>query len=52
MVALFAALLALIGLVIYLLASNGKAVEVGRIVFFCGMLALALQLATRSVRLF
>lgn len=52
MIAYVAALIALLGLLLYVLASNSKVVEVGRIVFFCGMLATALQLATRTVKLF
>jgi len=35
---LFPLLIALIGLLMYAFAANGKLVEIGRILFFCGML--------------
>jgi Na+/phosphate symporter len=37
------------GLIVYILASNPKAVELGRIMFFCGLLAFLLQRIPESV---
>lgn len=36
-------LFALVGLLMYALSANGKLVEVGRIMFFCGLLAFLLR---------
>lgn len=44
-------LIALAGLVIYLVASNPKAAELGRLMFCCGLLAACLLLGGRSVHL-
>lgn len=52
MVAYVALILALIGVAVYLLSSNAKVQEIGRIVFFCGMLAVALTLAQKMVKIF
>jgi hypothetical protein len=35
-------LVAVIGLLMYALSANGKLVEIGRIMFFCGLLAFLL----------
>lgn len=35
-------LVLLVGLLMYALSTNGKLVEIGRIMFFCGLLALLL----------
>jgi hypothetical protein len=51
MVAYLPLLVALIGLLIYILSNNGKAQELGRILFFCGVLVLVMSMAGRSVRL-
>lgn len=45
------ALIALAGLVIYVLATNPKAAEVGRLMFACALLVICLLLAGRTVRL-
>jgi len=37
------ALVMIIGLLMYALAANPKLQEIGRIMFFCGLLALTLQ---------
>lgn len=37
---IFPILMCLIGLVMYLLMSNPKAQEIGRIMFFCGLLVV------------
>ena len=47
-VAIIPLLVAIIGLLIYVLASNGKLVEVGRILFSCGTL-VALFVFARTV---
>lgn len=45
------ALVCLFGLVVYSVSTNGKSMEIGRIMFFCGLLALLLG-AERVVALF
>jgi Na+/phosphate symporter len=49
LIAVMPLLLVLIGLVIYVLSSNGKAAEIGRITFFCGLLVTVLTLARTTV---
>jgi Na+/phosphate symporter len=44
-------LIAIIGLLVYVLATNPKAQELGRIMFFCGLLATLLPLGERVARL-
>ena len=44
-IALFPFILAIVGLLIYALAANPKVSEIGRIMFFCGLLALTLAMA-------
>ncbi len=39
MIIVFSLLIAIIGLLMYALCSNGKLQEIGRIMFFCGLLA-------------
>ncbi len=51
LVALLPLLVALVGLVVYALASNGKAQEIGRLMFACGLLATLLVVARTTVRL-
>jgi len=46
-----AAVVALVGLVVYVLASNAKAQEIGRILFFAGVLALLLLFGGRAIHL-
>ena len=36
---------ALVGLVLYLVAGNGKVAEIGRVLFFCGALVVVMHLA-------
>jgi Na+/phosphate symporter len=36
------ALICIVGAFVYILSTNGKAVELGRIMFFCGLLAILL----------
>ena len=52
MITVIPALAALIGLLIYVLSSNGKAQEIGRILFFAGALVTLLGLAGQTVKLF
>ena len=40
---------ALIGLLVYAFAANPKLVEVGRISFFCGLLAFLLRITESSL---
>ena len=51
LVVLIPALILVIGLLLYALASNGKVQEIGRIMFACGMLVTTWVLATRTVTL-
>lgn len=52
MIAYWPIVIVLIGLLIYGFAKNPKLAEVGRIIFFCGMLVVALWLAGKgSVKL-
>lgn len=44
-------LVAVIGLLLYILASNAKVQELGRLMFFAGILVLALSLAGKTVHL-
>lgn len=43
MIALLAVVIAVIGLLMYAWAGNPKLQEVGRIMFFCGLLAFLLE---------
>jgi len=45
------AVFAVLGLLIYALSSNGKAAEIGRIMFFCGLLAALFAMGGRAFRL-
>jgi hypothetical protein len=45
-------LIALIGLLIWLLAGNPVAKEIGKILFFCGVLVSVLSTMGRTVRIF
>ena len=49
--ALFPALILIVGLLLYALATNGKVQEIGRILFFCGALVVTWLLASHSVAL-
>jgi Na+/phosphate symporter len=52
MIAYLALVCALVGVVVYLMASQPKAVEIGRILFFVGMLVFVSVLGGHAVRLF
>lgn len=46
----FSLLVALIGLLMYaLVKDNGKVLEIGRIMFFCGLLAFLLRVTDAAV---
>ena len=45
-------LVALVGLVVFILAANTKVQELGRILFFCGVLAFLLNGVQHVVELF
>jgi hypothetical protein len=49
MVILVSLLVALVGLLMYVLAANPKVVRVGEIMLFCGLLACLLQLEPRAI---
>jgi hypothetical protein len=49
MIIFLSVLVALIGLVLYLAASNPKVVELGRIAFFCGLLAFLFTVSGSDV---
>ena len=44
-------LIALIGVLMYALCANGKLQEIGRIAFFCGLLAFLLQVTPQAISL-
>jgi Na+/phosphate symporter len=52
MIAYLALVVALAGLLLYALASNPKLVEIGRILFFCGVLVFTLAIGRQTVKLF
>lgn len=52
MIAYIAALIALAGLLVYLLSANPKAQELGRIMFFCGLLVTTFALGGHAVKVF
>jgi Na+/phosphate symporter len=49
-VAVVPAVFVIVGLLVYMLAGNPKAVELGRLTFACGLLVLAYVLAGHVVR--
>ena len=50
-IALIPFLVALAGLLTYVLASNAKVVEIGRALFWCGLLVTLFTMATHVVRI-
>jgi len=52
MIAVAPLLTAVVGLLVYVLASNTKVVEVGRALMWCGILVTLLTLASRVVKIF
>ncbi len=51
LIAVIPLLVAIIGLLLYLLAANAKVAEVGRLMFACGLLALMFASAREAVRI-
>jgi len=49
MVIYLSLLVALIGLVVYAISTNGKAAEAGRIAYFAGLLAFLMQITPRMI---
>lgn len=49
-VAIVPALVCLIGALVYALSSNGKVVELGRLAFLAGLIALCFAFASHVVR--
>ena len=47
----FALLVALIGVLMYALCANGKLIEIGRLMFACGLLAFLLQGAQKLLKI-
>jgi hypothetical protein len=52
MIAIIPLLVAIAGLLIYVLANNAKVVEVGRALMWCGILVTLFASANHTVRLF
>ncbi len=50
-IAIFPVILLVIGILLYFVSTNVKAQEVGRIMFFCGLLVLTFVLSREVVRL-
>lgn len=49
-IAIFPVILAVVGILLYFISANGKVQEVGRILFFCGLLALSFVFSREVVR--
>lgn len=52
MIAIIPLLAAIVGLLIYVLAANAKVVEVGRALFWCGLLVTLFTVASRVIKVF
>jgi hypothetical protein len=50
-IAVIPLLVAIIGLLMYILATNTKVAEIGRLMFACGLLALMFASARESIRI-
>jgi Na+/phosphate symporter len=50
-IAIIPFILAVIGVLLYAFAANPKASEIGRLMFFCGLLVLTFALAHEVLRL-
>jgi Na+/phosphate symporter len=51
LVAFIPLVLCLVGLVVYLITVNPRAQEIGRILFFCGLLVTMMALATKTLHI-
>lgn len=52
LIAVFPLVVAIIGLLMYVLASNTKVAEIGRAMFWCGLFVTLFAAASHTVRLF
>jgi|KBSSwiStaDraftv2_1062776.scaffolds.fasta_scaffold00132_25 hypothetical protein len=52
MIAIIPLLAAIVGLLIYVLAANAKVVEVGRALFWCGLLVTLFTVASKVIKVF
>ncbi len=50
-IAVFPIIILIVGVLLYFISANGKVQEVGRIMFFCGLLVLCFVLSKEVVRL-
>ncbi len=50
-IALVPLFVAIVGLLMYALSANTKVAEIGKIMFFCGLLALMFASARESIRI-
>lgn len=50
-IAIFPIIIAVIGILLYFISANGKVQEVGRLMFFCGLLVLTFVLSREVIRL-
>lgn len=50
-IAIFPVIILIIGVLLYFVSANGKVQEVGRLMFFCGLLVLTMVLSREVVRL-
>jgi len=51
MIIFLSLIIALIGVLMYALSANGKLVEIGRIMFFCGLLTFLFNVGSATVSL-
>ena len=51
MIAFLSIIVCVIGLIVYLIGTNGKAAELGRLAFFAGLFAFLLQFGPQTVSL-
>ena len=52
MIAIVPLIACVIGLLIYVLAANAKVIEVGRALFWCGLLVTLFTVASKVVKVF
>jgi len=52
MIAIVPLLVAVIGLLVYVLASNAKVIEVGKALMWCGILVTLFALASHVIKVF
>jgi len=52
MIAIIPLLAAIVGLLIYVLGANAKVIEVGRALFWCGLLVTLFTVASKVIKVF